>query len=346
MQSLGLHNVVECELASLGQSMRRREFISVVGTAIGWPLLASAQQPMPVIGFLSSASRDIDDVRRLPPFLQALNEADFIEGQNVEIEYRGADDQIDRLSRLAGDLVRLRVSLIAAVGSPTSALAAKSATTTIPIVFVNAADPVQIGLVASFNRPGGNITGFTELGADLGAKRLGLLRELVPSATSVAVLVNPTRPGVDAQSAQAQEAARALGLQFHILKASSERDFDEVFLKLNQLRAGALVISADALFYDRSNEIIALARRYSVPTIYEWPEAVAAGGLISYGTGRRDAYRQIGILAGRILKGEKPADLPILQATKFELVINLKTAKALGLTVPPGVIAIADEVIE
>jgi putative tryptophan/tyrosine transport system substrate-binding protein len=329
--------------------MRRREFIIslVSGAAVTWPLAVRAQQlPMPVIGFLSSASRDIDDVRRLPPFRQGLNETGYIEGQNVVIEYRGADDRIDRLSALATDLVRRRVSLIAAVGSPTSALAAKSATTTIPIVFSNAADPVQIGLVASFNRPGGNITGFTELGADLGAKRLGLLRELVPSATSVAVLVNPARPGVAVQSAQANEAARALGLQLHILEASSERDFDAVFLKLIELRAGALVISADALFNDRSKEIIALAKRYSVPTIYEWRDAVAAGGLISYGTERLDAYRQFGILAGRILKGEKPADLPIMRATKFELVINLKTAKALGRTIPPGVLAIADEAIE
>jgi putative ABC transport system substrate-binding protein len=205
---------------------------------------------------------------------------------------------------------------------------------------------VQIGLVASFNRPGGNITGFTELGADLGAKRLGLLHELVPSAISVAVLVNPTRPGVVAQSAQAQEAARALGLKLRILEAGSEHDFDSAFSALVKMRAGALVISADALFNDHRDQIIALASRYSVPTIYEWREAVAAGGLISYGTGRLDAFRQNGILVGRILKGEKPSDLPVLRASKFELVINLTTAKALGLTIPPGVLAIADEVIE
>jgi len=327
--------------------MRRRDFIKVVtGSAMAWPLAAHAQQSVPVIGFLSSASREIDDVRRLPPFRQGLNETGYIESQNVAIEYRGADYRIDRLQALATDLVRRRVSLIAAVGSPASALAAKSATATIPIVFSNAADPVQIGLVASFNRPGGNITGFTELGADLGAKRLGLLHELVPSATSVAVLVNPTRPGVAAQSAQAQEAARALGLQLHILEVGSERDFDSAFLVLVKLRAGALVISADALFNDHRDQIIALASRYSVPTIYEWREAVAAGGLISYGTGRADALRQNGILVGRILKGEKPSDLPVLRASKFELVINLTTAKALGLTIPPGVLAITDEVIE
>jgi putative tryptophan/tyrosine transport system substrate-binding protein len=328
--------------------MRRRNFIAGFASATAtWPLVTRAQQPtMPVIGFLSSASREIDDVRRLPLFRQGLKETGFIEGQNVAIEYRGADDRIDRLPALATDLVRRRVSLIAAVGSPASALAAKSATATIPIVFTNAADPVQIGLVASFNRPGGNITGFTELGADLGAKRLGLLHELVPSAISVAVLVNPTRPGVVAQSAQAQEAARALGLKLHILEAGSERDFDSAFLALVKMRAGALVISADALFNDHRDQIIALASRYSVPTIYEWREAVAAGGLISYGTGRLDAFRQNGILVGRILKGEKPSDLPVLRASKFELVINLTTAKALGLTIPPGVLAIADEVIE
>jgi putative ABC transport system substrate-binding protein len=326
----------------------RRELLAALGGgAVALPLAARAQHPgMPVIGFLSSASRDVDDVRRLPPFREGMTEAGYTEGRNIAIEYRGADYQLDRLPALAADLARRQVSLIAAGGSPASALAAKSATATIPIVFANAADPVQIGLVASLNRPGGNVTGFTELGADLGGKRMGLLRELVPSATSIAILVNPTRPGVDAQSAQAQEAARTLGLQLHILNASREPDFDAVFLKLLQLRAGALVISADALFNDRRDEIIALAKHYSVPTIYEWREAVAAGGLISYGTRRADAYRQIGILAGRILKGEKPADLPVLQPTKFELVINMKTAGALGLTVPPGVLAIADEVME
>ena len=328
--------------------IERREFLATLGGAVAaWPIAARAQQPaMPVIGFLSSSSRDVDDVRRLAPFREGMSEVGYTEGRNVVIEYRGADDQLDRLPALAADLARRQVSIIAAAGSPASALAVKSVTRTIPIVFTNAADPVRIGLVASLNRPGGNVTGVTELGAELGAKRLGLLRELVPSATSIAVLVNPTRPGVDAQSAQAQEAARALGLPLHILTASSERDFDAIFLTLVQLRAGALVISADALFNDRSDQIVALARRYSVPTIYEWREAVAAGGLISYDTRRTDAYRQIGILAGRILKGEKPADLPILQPTKFELVINMKTAKALGLTIPQPLMLRADEVIQ
>jgi putative ABC transport system substrate-binding protein len=247
--------------------MTRRAFITLLGGAAAtWPLAARAQQsPMPVIGFLSSASRNVDDIFRLAPFRQGLSEAGYTEGRNVAIEYRGADYQLDRLPALAADLTRRQVSLIAAGGSPVSALAAKSATATIPIVFTNAADPVQIGLVASLNRPGGNVTGFTQLGAELGAKRLGLLRELVPAATSIAILVNPNRPGVDAQSAQAQEAARTLGLQLHILKASSERDFDAAFLTLVQLRASALVISADALFNDRRDQLIALARRYSVP---------------------------------------------------------------------------------
>src|SRR5262249_46649610 len=330
-----------------GDRVRRSAFITLVGGAAAWPLAARAQQAaMAGIGFLSSASRDVDDVRRLAPFREGMSEAGYTEGRNVAIEYRGADHQLDRLPALAADLARRQVSLIAAGGSPASALAAKSVTATIPILFANAADPVQIGLVASLNRPGGNVTGFTQLGADLGGKRMGLLRELVPSATSMAVLVNPTRPGVDAQSAQAQEAARALGLQLHVLNASREPDFDEIFLKLVQLQVGALVISADALFNDGRDKIIALAKHYSVPTIYEWREAVAVGGLISYGTRRSDSYRQIGILAGRILKGEKPADLPVLQPTKFELSINMNTAKALGLTIPPGILAIADEVIE
>jgi putative ABC transport system substrate-binding protein len=279
-------------------------------------------------------------------FRQGLNEAGYTEGRNVSIEYRWAENQIDRLPALAADLARRQVSVIAACGSPASALAAKSVTTTIPIVFENGGDPVQLGLVASLSRPGGNVTGATNFSAELVTKRLGLLRELVPSATPVAVLVNPTRPGVNAQLAQVQEAARTLGLPLHILKADNQRDFDEVFLTLVQLRVGALVIAADALFADWRDQIVGLAKRYSVPSIYEVREFVAAGGLMSYGTSLPDVYRHVGILAGRILKGEKPADLPVTQPTKFELVINMKAAKALGLTIPPGVLAIADEVIE
>ena len=309
--------------------------------------LGAAQQPaMPVIGWLSSGSRDSDDVFRLPPFRLGLNETGYVEGRNVAIEYRRAEDQIERLPALAADLVGRQVSLILAAGRPDAALAAKSVTTSIPIVFDNSADPVQLGLVASLNRPGGNITGVTTISAELEAKRLGLLRELVPSATSMAVLVNPTRPGVDAQLAQTQQAARVLGLTLHILKASSERDLDAVFVTLVQLKAGALIITADGLFADRLDQIAALARRYSVPATFQFREFAAAGGLMSYGPGFGEAYRQAGILAGRILRGEKPAGLPVMQPTKFEFVINLKTAKALGLTIPPGVLAIADEVIE
>jgi ABC-type uncharacterized transport system substrate-binding protein len=327
--------------------MNRRDFITLFGGAIAWPVAARAQQrTMPVIGWLSSGSRDTDDAHRLPPFRLGLNETGYVEGRNVAIEYRRAEDQIERLPALAADLVRRQVSVIAACGSPASALAAKSATTSIPIVFENAADPVQLGLVESLNRPGGNVTGVTTVSAELEAKRLGLLRELVPSATSIAILVNPTRPGVDSQLAQAQEAARTLGLPLHILHASSKRDFDTIFLTLVQLRAGALVIATDALFNDQRDQIVGLARSYSVPTIFEIRESVAAGGLMSYGPGFGEPYRRTGILAGRILRGEKPADLPVMQPTKFELVINMKTAKALGIEVPISMQMLADEVIE
>ena len=328
--------------------MRRRDFVKVIGgTVAAWPLAVRAQQPaMPVIGWLSSGSRDSDDVFRLPPFRLGLNETGYVEGRNVAIEYRRAEDQIERLPALAADLVGRQVSLILAAGRPDAALAAKSVTTSIPIVFVNSADPVQLGLVASLNRPGGNITGVTTVSAELEAKRLGLLRELVPSATSMAVLVNPTRPGVDAQLAQAQQAARVLGLTLHILRASSERDLDAVFVTLVQLKAGALIITADGLFADRLDQIAALARRYSVPATFQFREFAAAGGLMSYGPGFGEAYHQAGILAGRILRGEKPADLPVMQPTKFELVINMKTAKALGIDVPISMQMLADVVIE
>ncbi|MGB9391771.1 MAG: ABC transporter substrate-binding protein [Xanthobacteraceae bacterium] len=309
--------------------------------------MAHAQQtPMPVIGWLSSGSRETDDVSRLPPFRLGLNETGYVEGRNVAIEYRRADDQTERLPALAADLARRQVSLIVAAGRPNAALAAKSVTTSIPIVFDNSADPVQLGLVGSLNRPGGNVTGVTTVSAELEAKRLGLLRELVRSATSMAVLVNPTRPGVDAQSTQAQQAARALGLTLHILKASNERDLDAVFVSLAQLRAGALIITADGLFADHIDQIAALARRYSVPATFQFREFPAAGGLMSYGPVFGEAYRQAGILAGRILKGEKPADLPVMRPTKFELVINMNAAKALGIEVPISMQMLADEVIE
>jgi putative ABC transport system substrate-binding protein len=325
----------------------RREFITLLSGAATWPLAARAQQPaMRVIGWLHSATPAGYAHTMTAAFRQGLNEAGYTEGRNVSIEYRWAENQIDRLPALAADLARRQVSVIAACGSPASALAAKSVTTTIPIVFENGGDPVQLGLVASLSRPGGNVTGATNFSAELVTKRLGLLRELVPSATSVAILVNPNRPGVNAQLAQVQEAARALGLPLHILKAGDQRDFDVVFPTLIQLRVGALMIAADALFADWRDQIVGLAKRYSVPSIYEVREFVAAGGLMSYGTSLPDVYRHVGILTGRILKGEKPADLPVTQPTKFELVINLKTAKALSLTIPDKLLAIADEVIE
>jgi putative tryptophan/tyrosine transport system substrate-binding protein len=328
--------------------MKRRDFITLLGGAmVAWPLAARAQQAaMPVIGWLSSGSRDTDDAIRLPPFRLGLNEKGYTEGRNVAIEYRRAEDQIERLPALAADLAGRQVSLILAAGRPDSALAAKSVTTSIPIVFLNSADPVQLGLVASLNRPGGNVTGVTTVSAELEAKRLGLLRELVPSATSIAVLVNPTRPGVDVQLAQAQQAARVLGLPLHILRASSERDLDAAFVTLVQLGAGALMITADGLFIDRRDQIITLAGRYSVPTMFQLREFAATGGLIGYGASIPEAYHQAGILAGRILRGEKPADLPVMQPTKFELVINMKTAKALGIEVPISMQMLADEVIE
>ena len=299
-----------------------------------------------VIGWLSSGSRETDDAARLPAFRRGLEETGYAEGRNVTIEYRRAEDQIERLPQLAAELVNRQVSLIMAAGSPAAALAAKSATTSIPIVFNNASDPVQLGLVASFNRPGGNVTGVTTISAELEAKRLGLLRGLVPSATSIAVLVNPARPGVDAQLAQIQHAARVLSLPLHILKASSERDLTAIFEKLVELRAGALVVTADGLFADHRDQIVALTKRYLVPTMFQFREFAAIGGLMSYGPQFGQLYRQSGILAGRILRGEKPADLPVIQSNKFELVINMKAAKALGIEVPNSMQLLADEVIE
>jgi putative ABC transport system substrate-binding protein len=300
---------------------------------------------MPVIGFLHSASPD-SYVSQMKAFHRSLKEAGYVEGQNVVIEYRWAENQIDRLPKLATELANRQVSVIVAGGSPAAALAAKSATTTIPIVFVNAADPVAIGLVASFNRPGGNVTGFTLLSAELVAKRLGILRDLLPSVKKIAMLVNPTRPGVDAQKAQVQDAAQALKLSLHILEASSERDFDAIFQTVVRQEDGALVLAPDALFLDRRVQIADLAIRYTIPTMFELREFVEAGGLVSYGASAVDLYRQGGNLTGQILMGKKPADLPVLQPTKFELAINMKTAKALGLTISTGLLSIADELIE
>jgi putative tryptophan/tyrosine transport system substrate-binding protein len=326
--------------------MRRREFILFASSVVAWPLAARAQQPaMPVIGVLHSASPD-SYVSQMNTFRRSLKEVGYTEGQNVAIEFRWAKDQIARLPILAAELVQHQPSVIVAGGSPASALAAKSATTTIPIVFMNAADPVAIGLVTSFNRPGGNVTGATLLSAELVSKRLGILRDLLPSMRKVAVLVNPTRPGVEAQRAQVQSAAQALGLALHVLNASSERDFDAVFRAMVSQQDGALVVTPDALFLDRRVEIADLATRHKIPTMYELRNYVDAGGLISYGASPLEMYRNGGTLVGQILLGKKPADLPVLQPTKFELVINLKTAKALGIEVPNSMQLLADEVIE
>ena len=326
--------------------MRRREFIALVGSAAAWPLAARAQQPgTPVIGFLNSASLD-PYVSQVKAFHQGLKETGYVEGQNVAIEYRWAENQIARLPTLAAELARRAVSVIAAGGSPASALAAKSATKTIPIVFMNAADPVAIGLVTSFNRPGGNVTGVTLLSAELVAKRLGILRDLLPFIKKIAMLVNPTRPGVDIQKAQVQEAAQALRLALQIVEANSERDFDAVFQAVVQQGDGALVVAPDALFLDRRVQIADLARRYMIPTMFELREFVEAGGLVSYGATAVDLYQRGGNLTGQILMGKKPADLPVLQPTKFELTINMKTAGALGLNISSGLLSIADELIE
>jgi putative ABC transport system substrate-binding protein len=331
----------------MGQQMKRRQFIALLGgAAVAWPFAARAQQPaIPVVGFLrSTAATGSEHI--VTAFLQGLKEAGFVDGQNVAIEYRWADNQNDRLPALAADLIRRQVTVIVAAGIP-AALAAKAATTTIPIVFEIGADPVEVGLVASLNRPGGNLTGVTTLNVELASKRLELLHDVVPTTLSIALLVNPASPiNAERQSTDAQTTARTLGLQLHVLHASTERDFDTVFASLVQMRAGALVINNDAFFLSRTEQLAALTVRHAVPTIFSYREFTAAGGLMSYGGSLTDAYRLTGVSTTRILKGEKPADLPVQQATKFELFINLKTAKSLGLTVPLIMQMTADEVIE
>jgi putative ABC transport system substrate-binding protein len=325
--------------------MRRREFIFLFGAAATWPVAARAQQPaMPVIGFLNGASSDLSG-HYVRPFRQGLSETGYVEGQNVAIELRWANGQYDRLPALAADLVRRQVTVIAATSTPTG-LPAKAATTTIPIVFVTGSDPVELGLVASMNRPGGNLTGVTTLAVELGQKRMELLHELVPKATLIAVLVNPTGPNLEAVSRDLLAAARTLGLPIHVLHASTERDFDPAFTTLVQLRAGGLVIGTDTFFNSRSAQLAALTVRHAVPAIYQYREFAAAGGLMSYAGSITDAYRLAGVYTGRVLKGEKPADLPVQRSTKAELFINLKTAKKLGITIPQSILLRAEEVIE
>ncbi len=328
--------------------MKRREFITLLGgAAAAWPLAAHTQQPShPVIGFLSSSSPDLYAIR-LRAFRQGLKEAGYVEGQNVTIEYRWAEDQNNRLPVLAAELVHRQVDLIVAGGGTPSAVAAKAATATTPIVFEVASDPVKIGLVASLNRPGGNASGVANLNVEIGPKRLELLHELLPSVTSIAVLVNPANPALFEPFEQSVQAAAAtLGLQLHVLHASTEGDLDTVFATLVQLRAGALLIGPDVFFNSHIEQIAALAIGHAVPTVYQYRPFVEAGGLLSYGSDETETYRLVGSYAGRVLKGEKPADLPVVQATKVELIINLKTAKTLGLTIPLPLLGRADEVIE
>jgi ABC-type uncharacterized transport system substrate-binding protein len=327
--------------------MQRREFIILLGgTAAAWPLTARAQQSaMPVIGFVNVASAK-GHAPHLSAFLKGLSEAGYVDSRNVAIEYRWAEGRADRLPAMVADLVHRQVAVIAATTTP-AALAAKAATATIPIVFTTTSDPVNLGLVANLNRPGGNVTGATSLLIVIGSKRLELLHELVPTARVMAVLVNPANPTLaENNSKELQAAARTLGLELHILNASTERDFEGAFAKLIQLPAGGLVIAPDPFFTSRSERLAALTIRHAVPTIHYNREFVLAGGLLSYGGGSADAYRLAGNYTGRILRGDKPADLPIQRATKVELYINLKTAKALGITVPQSVQSRADEVIE
>jgi putative ABC transport system substrate-binding protein len=325
----------------------RREFITLLGgTAVAWPLAGRAQQAaMPLVGFLRDASiPEPDATHRVTAFRQGLKEAGFVEGQNVAIEYRSAEGQPDKLPLLVSDLLGRQVTLI--VGNTPAALAAKAATTTVPIVFTIGGDPVRDGLVANFNRPGGNVTGISFMSLELGAKQLGLLRELRPGAAPIGVLVDPKFPTTERFVSELRAAASAVRQQLIVLDVSSDREIETAFTTLVERAAGALLWGTGGFFLSQRERIVALAALHRIPAIYAWREAAAAGGLMSYGTSFTDAYRQAGIYAGRILKGEKPAELPVMLPTKFEFVINLKTAKALGLEIPDKLLALADEVIE
>jgi putative ABC transport system substrate-binding protein len=325
--------------------MRRREFIRLLSSAAAWPFAAYAQQTVPVIGYLNGASA-AEFPELLAGFHKGMIEAGYAEGRNARIEYRYADGHYDRLPELAADLVNRKVSVIVATAGTPAIRAAQAATSTIPIVFVIGGDPVRFGIVASLNRPGGNITGLTLFGIELAVKRLELLLELTPSATNIGVLANPTNPITDPQLSDLEAAARTLGRRLLIFKASTESDLAAVSTRIGQQRLDALVVAADPFFDDRRAQIVSLAAQHKLPACYVRHEFVREGGLISYGADVTDAYRQAGVYAGRILKGEKPADLPVMQPSKFELAINLRAAKALGLTVPPSLLATADEVIE
>jgi ABC-type uncharacterized transport system substrate-binding protein len=341
------NDVVACD-PQLEGCVKRREFIALLGsTAAAWPLAARAQQAanLPTVGFIGSDTPDTY-ADRLRAFRLGLKSTGFIESQNVAVEYRWAEGRNDKLPALTADLIRRQVAVIVAPTTP-SVLAAKEATKTIPIIFFVAGDPVDLGLVANLNRPDGNLTGATTLTLEVGQKWLQLLHEMVPNAASLALLINPTSPNLaDAQSKDLQTAARSRGLQLQVLQASTDRDFDSAFGSVAQLRASGLIISSDSFFFSRSDQLAKLAVRYAVPTIFGFREFVAAGGLMSYGGSLQESFRWVGVYTGRILKGEKPADLPVQRSTKVELFINLKTAQALGLEVPPTLLTRADDVIE
>jgi putative ABC transport system substrate-binding protein len=327
--------------------MNRREFVTVIGSAgLAWPFTARAQQPISVIGFLSTSSQRVDDVLRLAPFRQGLKEAGYVEGLNVGSEYRGAEEHYERLPELAADLLRRQVAVIVAIGGPPAVLAAKAASTTVPIVFTIAGDPVQLGLVASFNRPGGNVTGNTSIPGSIVSKQFEALHEAVPTATVIGCLLNPNNPNSDLQTREAQEATRTLGRKLEVLHARDDTEFEMAFAVLVQKRVGALVVVSDGIFNNRHAQLVALAAGHMLPSIFPFRMFAAAGGLMSYGASFDDGFRQLGIYTGRILKGEKPADLPVIQLSKVELVINVKTAKTLGISFPLSLLGRADEVID